>query len=75
MALSALDFSSGVGTSKGYAFGVSSESSVSALRSLADSIERKEVLIQSVRVTGLAATEDFTLTGIRLVLAEKITVP
>lgn len=71
MPLSALDFSGDV---RGYGFGTSSEPTARTLRVIADMIDAKQVLVQSARVTGLASNEDFTKTGIRLVLAERMPV-
>lgn len=68
--LCAHDFSGSVGLD-GWSFGADKESSVAALRELANRIETGEVLMQSVRVTSLAHNNDFTLTGLRLVVAEK----
>lgn len=71
MPLSALDFSGRAGE---YGFGNSSEPCARTLRAIADMIDAKQVVVQSARVTGLASNENFTLTGIRLVLAEKMPV-
>jgi hypothetical protein len=70
--ISALDFSHEL--SAGFGFGGDRERSVATLRRLAEQIERRDVLLQSARVTGLVSESDFTLTGLRLVLAERITV-
>lgn len=69
MAISALDFS---GCSNRYGFAASSERAAGALRKLADDIESGEVLLQSVRVTGLVQVDDYAKTGIRIVVAEKL---
>ncbi len=70
MQLSALGFSTDIGN--GFPFGTGKQRPVAALRNLADMIESGQVLLQSARVTGFASQEDFTFTGLRLVLAEKI---
>lgn len=71
MALSAMDFSTDIGG--GFAFGINTENPVATLRRIADMIESKQILLLSARVTGLASGEDYTKTGVRLVLAEKFT--
>lgn len=73
MTISALNFSERM--AQGFGFGCSEERAAAELRSLADKVESKDVLIQSVRVTSLASGEEFTLTGLRFVIAEKIDQP
>jgi hypothetical protein len=68
MPLSVHDFAAHIAT--GLGFGVSSEESAAALRKLADAIEAKEIFVQGARVFGVATSEDFTITTLRLSFAE-----
>ena len=70
MQLSALDFSEEL--TQGFAFGIDKERPVATLRRLADMMVSGQVLLQNARVTSFADRDAFTLTGLRLVLAEKI---
>jgi hypothetical protein len=70
MQLSALDFSTEL--TQGFAFGIDKERPAATLRRLADMMESGQVLLQTARVTSFASSKDFTLTGLRLVFAEKI---
>jgi hypothetical protein len=70
MPLSAMNFAASANGDE-YAFGVDVVKTAAVLRELADKIETREMLMQSVRVSGMANHEDFTLTSVRLVIAEK----
>lgn len=68
MPLSAHDFAQHIHRNVG--FGVSSEETCKALRSLADAIEAKELFVQGAKVFGVATSEDYTITTLRLSFAE-----
>jgi hypothetical protein len=54
-----------------FAFGVSPKAVADTLRKIGDMVESGELCVHSARVVGLAVTNDYSKTGIRLVLAEK----
>lgn len=72
--LSALAFAKPLtheGAEDGFGFGMDGARAAAALRELADKIEQSKVLLQSARVTSLASGDDYALTGLRLVIAER----
>jgi hypothetical protein len=69
MPLSAIEFAQ-IENSQ-FAFGVSPKAVAETLRKIGDMVESGELCVQSARVTGLAITNDYSKTSIRLVLMEK----
>ena len=69
--ISAYDFSDSSRTAGDYLFGMTRENAAASLRRLADAIEAKQILPQSVRVVTLASGGEFTQSVLRLVFAEK----
>ena len=70
MSISAYEFARPMNSASGYCFGVDGRTAAEALRKLAEDIESGACLFQSARVTSLASGDDFTTTGVRLVLVE-----
>ena len=67
--LSALQLTKG--DAQQFPFGVSPQAAADLLRKLGDKIESGEVCIMSVNVTGLASTNEYAKTDLRLILIEK----
>lgn len=70
--LTALDFTKPTANQdEGFCFGVDTAKTAASLRQLADALETGRISPQSVRVVSFAKGDDFTMTTIRLVVAEK----
>jgi len=69
MPLSAIEFAQ-IENSR-FAFGVSPKAVAETLRKIGDMVESGELCVHSARVMGLAVTNDYSKTSIRLVLMEK----
>jgi len=69
MPLSAIEFAQ-IENSR-FPFGVSPKAVAETLRKIGDMVESGELCVHSARVAGLAVTNDYSKTSIRLVLIEK----
>jgi len=69
MPLSAIEFAQ-IENSR-FPFGVSPKAVAETLRKIGDMVESGELCVHSARVMGLAVTNDYSKTSIRLVLIEK----
>lgn len=69
MPLSAIEFTE-IENSR-FPFGLSAKAAADTLRKIGDMLESGELCIHSARVTGIAATNDYSKTIIRLILTEK----
>jgi len=69
MPLSAIEFAQ-IENSR-FPFGVSPKAVAETLRKIGDMVESGELCVHSARVIGLAVTNDYSKTSIRLVLTEK----
>ena len=75
MPISAHDFAnrttSGARVTTGHSFGVSQDAAVRTLRALADRIESRSTLVQSVQVKSFAKVDGFTTTELYIEIVEQ----